>query len=723
MSRESQRPSLNNWVKRGLGSWFSRWSLGQKMLIGHGVAFAVTMTGIVIGLGVSRETMQRAHMLEAEATEDTEDVNKLKSSLLSLLLYKDSILQQLENPTEVNIVELQAELDLFVTGYGKFQNTWQDFRASAEFDEGSTHLGVTAAEQEIAARILVHHEAAVNDYQHQVNALLQQINPATVKPEQLALIRIELLALRQSAFITELSDLLTKATALALATAEAQERAEALHQEAMVSQLRIVVLSTVISGAIAFLLVNIFTRWTLLSLQDVTQTAQKSIQEATFDLHVPVKSHDEVGVLAQTFNDYMQFVKQLLTQSEQLLHQTQQQAADLAQAKEEADAANRAKSEFLAHMSHELRTPLNAILGFAQQIQIDTQLSSDHHQSISIINHSGEHLLQLINDILEISKIESGQIRLQKQTVNLDSLISNWENMFRLKAESKGLALTVHRSPELPQWIQADEGKLGQILINLLGNAIKFTQAGQVHLQVQVLQPTAISLKLLQPNQRWLTFEVSDTGPGIAEADIKTLFSTFSQAQEGLRSQAGSGLGLAISSRLVKLMGGDIQVRSQLHQGSTFTVTIPVLPITPTVKAEAPDLNQSAIARLPGQPPYRILVVDDVAVNRLMLTKIFSTPGFAIQEANNGQEAIEIWQNWHPDIILMDMRMPVMDGYDATRWIKQQSKSQKTIVIAITASAFEEERQAILNVGCDDFIRKPFRREELVARVVQHLAG
>ncbi|NER78207.1 MAG: response regulator [Leptolyngbya sp. SIO1D8] len=734
MSQDAHHPDANNFSKYSLRDQFARWPLGRKMLAGYGVAFAITVAGIIIGFSVSQKILKNAHDVEAEAVEDVRDVSSLKGSLLRVVLYKEATLDDLnlllkdtnsadsDIPDDTDIEELREEFDRFVNGYKAFQASWRDLVNSDEFESDSeSDEDVTDEEAKVATAILADHGTAVEEYLAQVERLVTQINPVTLQPEQMQLLQEELSVLKESEFIKELSDLTTKATALADATEEEQAEALELHAAAVTTQVKIIVFSIMVSGVLVFLVVNILTYWVLTSLKKVTQTAQKSIREANFDLRVPVESDDEIGTLARTFNDYMQFVNQLLTQSNRLLRRTQRQATALAQAKEDADAANQAKSEFLAHMSHELRTPLSAILGFAQQLQTDTQLSVDQSETVSIINRSGEHLLKLINAILELSKIEAGQVQLREEAVNLDSLMNDWENLFRLQADTKGLELIFERSPDFPQWVKTDEGKLGQIIINLLGNAVKFTEKGQVCLSVQQPDPEAISLEFSHAEQCGLTFEVSDTGPGIAEDEIGSLFSAFSQTQSGLRSQEGSGLGLAISHRLVSLMGGEINVQSQLHQGSTFSVTVPVLPVQASPEIEAPQQVATEMPLSTDHPPYRVLVVDDIAVNRLMLIKIFSGSEFVVKEARNGKEAIERWQSWNPDVILMDMRMPIMDGYAATRLIRQQESLKHTVVIAITASAFEEERQAILQAGCDDFIGKPFRREELLERVVHHL--
>ena len=412
----------------------------------------------------------------------------------------------------------------------------------------------------------------------------------------------------------------------------------------------------------------------------------------------------------------------LLEQEKQQRRELAQQNHALEKAKLEAEAANRAKSQFLSKMSHELRTPLNAILGFTQVMAHDESLTREHKEYLGIINRSGEHLLDLINDILSMSKIESGQVSLKTNRFDLYRLLQSLEEMLQLKATSIGLELIFERASDVPQYIETDESKLRQVLINLLGNAIKFTQTGRVTLRVRreiENEKNRSNSQFLMSNSS-LLFEIEDTGLGIAPAEIGTLFDPFVQTETGRQSMEGTGLGLPISQQFVRLMGGEITVSSTLGQGSIFTFDIQAG--WANSADEKPIFGKQWVIGLqPNQPQYRILIVEDAAVNRKLLVKILEPLGFEVRTANNGQEGVRLWKSWSPHLIWMDVIMPVMDGYEATKQIKQSPKGQNTVIIALTASAFEEQQEAILKAGCDDFLPKPFQREVLLEKMADHL--
>ncbi|MGB7249644.1 MAG: DAHL domain-containing protein [Phormidesmis sp.] len=393
-----------------------------------------------------------------------------------------------------------------------------------------------------------------------------------------------------------------------------------------------------------------------------------------------------------------------------------QAEANLQHATKAAQVANRAKSQFLSNITHELRTPLNVILGFTQLMTQNGQLNPQQQNYLDSINQSGEHLLNLINDVLEMSKIEAGKVTLNQNDFDLHGLLNGIHTMFQFKASSKGVQLHLEKGDNLPHYIHTDESKLRQVLINLVGNAVKFTHAGSIHLRAAA-EPVEDTLLTNESAALKLCFEVEDTGMGIEPEDVEQLFEPFTQATGNPSAQhEGTGLGLPISRKFVEMMGGEMVISSQIGVGSRFCFFIRVA-VARTVPAML--TRRPVVGLAPGQSTYRVLVVEDMPKNRQLLTDLLTPIGFEVAEACNGLEAIEICQQWHPHFVWMDLRMPVMDGYEATRQIKAGENSPS--VVALTGSVFKQEEQTALNAGCDAFVCKPFRTEVIFEKMAEFL--
>ncbi|QJW98990.1 PAS domain S-box protein [Frigoriglobus tundricola] len=374
--------------------------------------------------------------------------------------------------------------------------------------------------------------------------------------------------------------------------------------------------------------------------------------------------------------------------------------------------ANRAKSVFLANMSHEIRTPMNAILGFSQLMLRDPDLTPRQAQYLGTINRSGEHLLALINDILEMSKIEAGRTTLNPTTFDLPALLKDLEMMFRARTDEKALTFSVETIGDVPRYIVTDINKLRQVFINVLGNAVKFTQQGGVGVRVRADRAGATGPVL--------RVEIGDTGPGIAPDEQDKLFRHFEQTKTGQQAGTGTGLGLAISREFVRLMGGAITVTSQLGTGSVFAVHLPLREGAADA-VQAADAPRQVLNLRPGQPPCRVLIADDVEDNRQLLALLLAPVGFEVRLATNGAEAVRAFEHWRPHLILMDFRMPVMDGREAIRRIRAADGGRDPKIIAVTASAMDENRLDLMAIGADDFIGKPFREVEMFQKIHTHL--
>ena len=429
----------------------------------------------------------------------------------------------------------------------------------------------------------------------------------------------------------------------------------------------------------------------------------------------PIK--DDNGIVFFLITEGRDITDRKLVETELQMHRDKleemvmERTNELAAAKEAADMANKSKSLFLANMSHELRTPMNVILGFANIVAQDANITANQKENLKMILKSGEHLLAIINNILDITKIESGKLEAETFDFDLEELIGDLISMLRIRAAAKNLTLTLDKISSFPKFINTDPAKLRQIIINLVGNAIKFTDKGEI-----IIKSNVVPLKQ-NSNKHMLNFEIIDTGIGIALQDLDKIFQPFVQ----LGTREGTGLGLTITQKYIKLLGGEISAKSEKGRGSSFEFSITYKPVHYGIIPKSSAGKKGRITSFENADKYKILIVEDHRESRQLLRNVIAPFGFQIFEVENGLQSVEFFKNNRPHLIFMDRRMPVLDGLSATAEIRKIEGSVETVIIAVTAHAFAEERREMLEAGCNDFIAKPFSAERIFTAIEKNL--
>ncbi|NER96531.1 MAG: response regulator [Symploca sp. SIO1B1] len=691
-----QEAKLAHVTGRGIRQKFYNPNVGQKISFGYGIILAIAVTGTVIGAILGDFHQQQSRKLLEDVLEETLLIDHLQLKLIQIQLHYHQFAGLLQEPEE-----FQEEYRHFQEHIIEFRQLWSELEES--YDEPEVE---ETSDELVAFNQLKNNEFLIEKYFLETEALLQPINPYQLSTEEINTAQKLLVNFTLNPLNRKMEDFAEDLEAIKKIIEKEKQDTTVVLKTTERLWVHILIVSMVLSIAIAVFLAIYTSAAITRPLEQLTRVAKKVTQESDFSLQAPITTQDEIGWLATSFNQLIEQVRHLLDKQQQ--------------AKEAANAANRAKSEFLANMSHELRTPLNGILGYTQILQYSPDMTPQQQQGIDIIKTCGTHLLTLINDILDISKIEAQKMELYPEDFHFIHFLWGVTQMCQIRAKKKSITFTYQPDPQLPTVVYADEKRLRQVLINLLGNAIKFTQAGGVTFKVEKIDNQQQTTNDKQPiTNNKIKFEIKDTGIGIATEKLDKIFEPFEQVGQDTHKIEGTGLGLTITKKILQLMGSQLQVKSTLGFGSTFWFEVD-LPLSSKSIEVTPVTPLQPIIGYQGEKK-QILVVDDCAENRAILFSLLEPLGFEIREASNGEGGLEQAINFLPDLLILDLVMPVMDGFELTCRLRQLPEFKQTVILASSASISESYQIQSREAGCNDFLPKPIETRDLLETIRYHL--